>query len=161
MPRQPQPTRPGKYGMPCEYGGRLWWPMPAGHYRNSRSKMLHRQVWEDNFGPIPHKWVIHHVDHNPANNKPDNLQLLTPSEHRVHHPRPSGRTSDEIKAMWRKRVPVAIECATCGTVFDSTGARATYCSRTCNRRAYNNGRSAFDERARIQPIRKRSPRILR
>src|SRR3990167_7760855 len=46
---------------------------------------LHRQIWIDNFGAIPSRYVVHHKDHNTFNNKPDNLQLLSPSEHASHH----------------------------------------------------------------------------
>ena len=47
-------------------------------YRN----FIHRAVYSYYFGEIPDDYVIHHRDHNPANNDISNLQLITQIEHR-------------------------------------------------------------------------------
>lgn len=44
------------------------------------SKRLHRLVWETFCGEIPEGMQIDHIDGNPANNKLDNLRLVTPKE---------------------------------------------------------------------------------
>lgn len=46
---------------------------------------LHRQVYIDNFGPIPKDMQIHHIDHNPANNNVNNLELISRSDHFKEH----------------------------------------------------------------------------
>lgn len=41
----------------------------------------HRAVWEYFNGAIPEGRVVHHVDFDPLNNHPENLELLTAAEH--------------------------------------------------------------------------------
>ena len=41
----------------------------------------HRAIWEHFNGPIPEGYVVHHIDFDPLNNLPENLQLLTAGEH--------------------------------------------------------------------------------
>lgn len=43
-------------------------------------------VWKLFNGPIPKGHCIHHIDHNKLNDRLDNLQLMTNSEHAKHHP---------------------------------------------------------------------------
>ena len=45
---------------------------------------LHRLVWELHNGPIPHDYVVDHIDRNPLNNKIDNLRLATRSENAMN-----------------------------------------------------------------------------
>lgn len=50
---------------------------------------VHRFVWEENFGPIPEGYEIHHIDNNTRNNDINNLLCVTRSEHtRLHGLRP-------------------------------------------------------------------------
>lgn len=49
-------------------------------HRLIASKMLRRPLSSDE--------IVHHIDGNKQNNRRNNLQVMTPSEHwRVHHPR--------------------------------------------------------------------------
>lgn len=59
----------------------------------------HRYVWEQNHGPIPEGYEVHHIDKNPYNNDPSNLQLLPTNEHRsLHAKQQIGRVlSEEAK----------------------------------------------------------------
>jgi len=50
-------------------------------------KKYHHYVWENVNGKIPKGLHIHHKDENKLNNKINNLQLLTNSEHQKLHPR--------------------------------------------------------------------------
>lgn len=53
-----------------------------GCYRKNRIYVL---VWTLFNGPIPKGYCIHHIDLNPLNDRLDNLQLMTRSEHcRLH-----------------------------------------------------------------------------
>jgi len=45
----------------------------------------HRMVWESINGDIPNGYVVHHIDGDRLNNKIENLQLMTISEHSSHH----------------------------------------------------------------------------
>lgn len=48
-------------------------------------KLLHRLIWEKNYGEIPDGYVIHHKDEDKTNNCVLNLQLMTKEEHRSLH----------------------------------------------------------------------------
>lgn len=52
----------------------------------------HRVVWEAMHGPIPAGLTINHVDGVKTNNRPDNLELATPSEQIAHAWRTGLRT---------------------------------------------------------------------
>lgn len=68
-----------------------------GYYQISsgtnQGKLLHRLIYEENFGPIPSNFICHHIDGNKENNDPKNLMLLTKSNHHhlhsngINHPR--------------------------------------------------------------------------
>src|SRR5262245_49306002 len=53
----------------------------CGRYFQKRGMRLHRMVWMYNFGRIPTGYDIHHKDHNPGNNDPDNLECLSKRQH--------------------------------------------------------------------------------
>lgn len=69
------------------YDGDTFAPDPDGYYRRTHGdrRHLHLIVWEDNHGPIPQGYEIHHSDKNKSNNDPSNLECLTPSEHGLRH----------------------------------------------------------------------------
>ena len=46
---------------------------------------IHNAVWEAFNGIIQNGYVIHHIDHNPSNNRLDNLQMVTFEEHNNIH----------------------------------------------------------------------------
>lgn len=47
-----------------------------------RRYYAHRLAWEFERGPIPVGMEIDHIDHNPSNNKIENLRLVTKAENR-------------------------------------------------------------------------------
>lgn len=53
--------------------------------RDGKTSMEHILVWEKYFGKIPDGYQIHHIDSNKTNNKIENLQLVTPLEHKRIH----------------------------------------------------------------------------
>lgn len=58
----------------------------TGYFLNTGiHKRLHRYVYEKTVGPIPKGYDIHHKDHDKNNNEPENLELLTRSEHLKRH----------------------------------------------------------------------------
>lgn len=55
---------------------------PSG---KAQSFLVHRKVWEENFGEIPEGMVIHHKNGNKKDNRINNLKIVTRSEHRLIH----------------------------------------------------------------------------
>lgn len=53
---------------------------------NESPVALHRQIYEDNNGPIPEGHEIHHKDNDYSNNDDGNLECLTTEDHRAKHP---------------------------------------------------------------------------
>ena len=66
-------------------------------YKNGSVKQLfvHRLVWEAFNGPIPEGLEINHMDENPANNRLDNLNLLTHAQNNTW----GSRTAKAAKAL--------------------------------------------------------------
>lgn len=58
----------------------------TGYYLNSTNRVrIHRYVWEKEIGKIPKGYEIHHINRNKADNRIENLRLLSCSEHRKLH----------------------------------------------------------------------------
>jgi len=63
---------------------------PKGYLRfakdeDGRLRFEHSIVWEQHNGKIPLGMQIHHIDHDKTNNSIENLQLVTPLEHKRLH----------------------------------------------------------------------------
>jgi hypothetical protein len=60
---------------------------PDWYDSNAKRVFYHHVVYAKHHGldRVPPGMCIHHVDGNPSNNEPDNLWLLTPSEHTLLH----------------------------------------------------------------------------
>ena len=60
-----------------------------GYYQissgNNQGKLLHRLVYEEHYGPIPEGFHIHHLDNDKTNCSPENLLLLSKSNHHKLH----------------------------------------------------------------------------
>jgi len=71
-----------------EYKGITYRQQNSGYYQSHKPySLLHHVIWEENFGPIPKGYLVHHKDGNHSNNAQDNLQLVTFSELRPHKPK--------------------------------------------------------------------------
>jgi hypothetical protein len=118
--------------------------MPDGYYRNSKTGLLHREIWIVHNGPVPPGHQVHHKDHDRGNNRIGNLEPLTPTEHERKHRSPRrgfrawtpAERGAHTRAMWSARTSRLVTCAGCGETFTSTGMRAAYCSKPCRRRHY-------------------------
>lgn len=57
-----------------------------GYYRfKDSNKLVHRWVAEKFIGPIPHGYVVHHIDRNKLNNDVNNLEIMSQEEHEKEH----------------------------------------------------------------------------
>lgn len=128
-----------------EWDGQRWYRSRKGYYQNRAGVQLQTVVWERVHDcRVPDGQVVHHRDEDPANNQPDNLQLLTRREHLEAHgqlgrpqpPEVRQAISEAQKASWAKRKPRTRVCANCGEDFQSTGQRAKFCGEQCRTAAY-------------------------
>ena len=94
-----------------------------------RTALEHREVMESALGrPLAPSEIVHHKDGNKLNNAPDNLELMSVSDHTSHH----HATGDEL---------VVIICARCGTAATKKarnvrgnkkkGKAGPFCGRSC------------------------------
>jgi len=131
-----------KYGPRVFWGNHYFAVDAKGYYRNKRAGgLLHRLIWENEYGPIPPGTFVHHKDGNPLNNDLSNLELATPKEHSFIHPRgfavwTSEYRGSHTRTMWKVRTKKPKICAQCGITFKSTGMRAKFCSRKCRKKFY-------------------------
>jgi hypothetical protein len=122
---------------------------------------LHRDLWEDVYGPIPPKHHVHHINEDPLDNRLENLACKSGRDHLSDHGHAPWRQelsrqqaermrpltkewhgSEEGRAWHREHgrdvhesMPlVTLTCAQCGTLFQTKQLRATYalfCSNAC------------------------------
>jgi hypothetical protein len=53
---------------------------------NGKDNLLHKWIWECNFGKIDKDYIVHHIDGNKRNNNINNLTVLSRSDHiRLHN----------------------------------------------------------------------------
>ena len=94
---------------------------------NKRLRMEHDLVWEEHYGEIPQGMQIHHKDFDKTNNNIENLQLVTPLEHKRLH---SGCILKE--GIWYKKCKVCGEYKPCTEEYWYF-SRGWISGRTCKR----------------------------
>ena len=124
-----------------DWNGKTWHKKPGGSYYQTRL-LLHRELWKAERGPIPAGFHIHHRDGDIHNNRIENLELLSSSDHNRLHCREkldpykdralaaaheAARKNREERFRSRQ-----LTCVVCGEKYRS-GARspAAYCSVIC------------------------------
>lgn len=140
---------------------RVYYQAPRGSGRG----YLHRDVFADEHGPIPRGMHVHHKDHDPFNNDPSNLVLMTPKEHRQEHARKFDEARMRIfrettlaaaaewhgseegiawhrehgRRTWERRKTSTFTCPECRVEheghFPQRSGEERYCSSACRQRA--------------------------
>lgn len=136
-------------GPPAYYdwdGARWYLDKKDGYYRDRAGFLLHRAIWTDAHGTIPDGYEIHHVDYDRAHNALDNLAVVTEADHQSFHleedakgvpwrqQQGADRSRERDNRLWANRQPHDVVCAQCGTVYQSTGMRARFCTPACKAR---------------------------
>ena len=148
-----------------EYGGKEWRRYPESKRRTLRvyyqrhekwkepPVFLHRKIYEDNFGPIPEGFHIHHIDGNPDNNSPDNLAALPASAHgkitaeennapekraKIYARRQTDEWRKKQSESQKKRKQIEAVCQLCGEKFltRSHSGNIKWCSE-CKKMQYS------------------------
>lgn len=146
-----------------EFNGVLYYEKKGQGYYQSKidSSYLHRAVWQYHNGEIPEGFAVHHKDHNKANNRIENLELLSHSDHSKHHAKHNDwvgseqnrqqlieagqkakewHASDEGRAWhkehgkkcWDSRPMYELICLMCGDSFESPWPNKTkFCHQNC------------------------------
>lgn len=139
------------------YRGIRFHRYPDGYWIGGHpQRKLHRFIWETQVGPIPPGHVIHHRNEDTNDNRVENLECITPSQHNARHRRRDmenlakaqeaatriARTPERrqefaarVRSMWRTRKARPIQCQRCGKIrLTKSMNRVQYCSRTCKDR---------------------------
>lgn len=82
-----------------EYDDKRFYAFRKGYWYSKVYGFLHRYVWAQHNGPIPHGYTIHHIDMDKNNNNIENLQCLSYSEHSKVH----GKTSKWVGSKANKQ----------------------------------------------------------
>lgn len=145
-----------------EFNGKRYYL--CGKYFQRDGERLHVAVWSSLNGPVPPGHHVHHKDEDRSNNEPDNLALLTASQHMAHHhwghQRPVSALARERAAQWhgsqagrewhrqhylkiadRLHARTARACDQCGKEYDACdNGVARFCSNACKTRwRFNSG----------------------
>jgi hypothetical protein len=116
------------------------------------TSLLHRIIWEDNFGKIPKSHEIHHKDRIRSNNDINNLQLISGRNHArlhikerlkkggdLHKKLKKWRSSEEDKQVLRSNIEKCrkntkereFTCSNCGKVVNTNHPTKRFCSKEC------------------------------
>ncbi len=100
-----------------------------------RSVARARWVWEQANGLIPHRYHIHHLNHDRGDDRLENLGCLSPSEHQSHHAQDTADIALVARGLVRRR-QLLWRCCTCGTEFMRKEIAAlprsnSFCSSAC------------------------------
>ena len=147
-----------RYPESPNWADRVYYTPGIGHRKRGVGR-LHQEIWKAHHGEIPAGFHVHHADHDPLNNEPENLVLLSGDEHHSHHANDPERTkafleivplgriaaatwhgSDEGRAWhvehgrrtWEGREPKTYQCEVCGASYESLKpSRNRFCSNNC------------------------------
>ncbi len=97
-----QHTRPGYILKPRIRRNYLSVTLSAGRQGTGKAFSIHRLVSEAFIGAIPDGMQINHKNGNKTDNRPDNLEIVTPSENSLHSCRVLGKKGTPPRLMGEK-----------------------------------------------------------
>jgi hypothetical protein len=107
--------------------------------RGQPTKTLHREIYSDAYGNIPHGWHVHHKDRDRQNNSIENLVALSPIDHWAEHIEEQRAKAEANRAMLldnlsrgrkKPRPLAAFTCTICAKEYvarPSHGLRRNIC----------------------------------
>jgi HNH endonuclease len=131
-----------------EYDGRKFYRQPGRDYytcgpRKGEEQLLHRYIWAKANGPIPAAHAIHHINHDPHDNRLENLECVPLRAHAKEHA--AERVATEVgranmrkaaRALWEGREAQSYDCLYCGKPFLSRDVKPPkWCGTICSQRA--------------------------
>lgn len=99
--------------------GRIHVGVSGKHYK------AHRVIWEMLVGPIPDGMFIDHIDRNPANNRIENLRVVTPQQN-SHNNGAKGFCWVESKSKFMAYIKISNKSKTLGYFDNILDARSAY-----------------------------------
>ena len=89
-----------------DFNGKRYHLYAGERYYSRGTNRLHRVIWEYFHGPIPDGYEVHHIDGNPANNDPSNLECIPAKDHSALHFEEAserGRSDKQLQHLGRIR----------------------------------------------------------
>lgn len=159
-----------------EFGGVKYYRQPEdGYYsrRFPRIEYMHRAIWAHHHGPIDPGFHVHHVNGDKGDNRIENLELLSASEHTAMHSKDSRWVGSDAnreqlrqssqkaaewhgskigldwhrehgKNTWAKRSKYSKVCEHCGTSYETYWPnKSRFCSRNCGQNARYHARNSL------------------
>ena len=116
-----------------KFNGQVFHKTKKGHFY--RAVSLHEAVWRIYFGDVPAGYIIHHRNENKADNRIENLQLMTEAEHRAWH---------------NQHDKISYRCDYCGTEITksamSHAGKKHFCDVNCWNRYIHANKIYYEER---------------
>ena len=170
------------------WNGKKWHRWPNSAHRTNREyyqkarpggvDYLHRVVWQEAHGDIPDGYHIHHINGDCGDNRLENLECLSPSEHAKRHPLEGDRLERHLrhldnirplasawhrseaakefhrriaKKSWENFVPTDAKCDQCGKDYkvNARHENSKFCSNAC--KSASRRKSGVDDVAKQCP----------
>ena len=153
-----------------EEDGIRFYYRPEGYYKADHEKhggiTMHRYVWQKHNGYIADGMHVHHIDGDKSNNRIENLELLTASDHSTHHGETNawvGSDANKLQiaragelakawhsspeglewhrkngiATWTNRKMHVKNCTECGKSYETPyPSRSKFCHQNCKAKAF-------------------------